>query len=505
MIKEKVKHKQHSKLPDKYLLKPTTIAFRNKLAKLDKETRKKIVLQNPSLFGEYYIKPYTRKWDSDTANHHYYMLEQAMINNNIIIHVPVEHAKSTWFSTVLPLWFICRDRNSQGCILSNTGRQARGFLRLIKWHIEYNPRFREDFGDYIIPHKPTKKDDAGKWTSEEIMIKRDENYQSKDPTIIAIGTGGAVMGARLDWVIADDIIDLSNSQTDILRKKVEDWWLEIIDARVIDGGRKILLGTLQHTKDLLCVLSDKKEYAYVHLSALDSDQITTLWPEQWPLSRVLAKKDSIGTIKFNKVMQNDRKSTSAKLLDPNWLNYYDNMPPRLKIYIGIDPAVADDKTTAESKRQDKFGLAVIGFDGVKAYLIEEFEDWLTFPEQLKLVDRYNRKYKPYKMGVESVQYQRVLAQQAFILGSLPPIMSVNVGTQSKATRIESFSVYCETKRFWINKAHKLFENEFLEFEPGGKSPNILDACCVAMIMIHGRGSLKDVELVPSSNRQVNEW
>ena len=41
MIKEKVKHKQHSKLPDKYLLKPTTIAFRNKLAKLDKETRKK--------------------------------------------------------------------------------------------------------------------------------------------------------------------------------------------------------------------------------------------------------------------------------------------------------------------------------------------------------------------------------------------------------------------------------------------------------------------------------
>jgi phage terminase large subunit-like protein len=501
----KTKVKQHSKLPDTYLLKPTTELFRDKLEDLDKETRKKIVLQNPAIFGEYYIKPFTRKWNSNTANHHYYMLEKALESLSLVIHVPVEHAKSTWFSLVLPLYFICRDCNTQGCILSNTSRQAEGFLRNIKWHIEYNPKFKEDFGDYIIPHKPTKHDTTGKWTNTSIIIKRDKEFQSKDPTITAIGTGGAIMGARLDWVIADDIIDLKNSQTEILRKKVEDWWLEIIDARVIDGGRKILLGTLQHTKDLLCTLSDNKDYCYVHLSALDDDGITTLWPEQWPLKRVLAKKDSIGTLKFNKTLQNDRASTSAKLLDPNWLNYYDNMPPRLKIYIGIDPAVADDKTTAESKRQDKFGLAVIGFDGVKAYLIEEFEDWLTFPEQLKLVDRYNRKYKPYKMGVESVQYQRVLAQQAFILGSLPPIMSVNVGTQSKATRIESFSVYCETKRFWINKAHKLFENEFLEFEPGGKSPNILDACCVAMIMIHGRGSLKDVELVPSSNRQVNEW
>ena len=262
----------------------------------------------------------------------------------------------------MPLYFICRDRNTQGCILSNTSRQAEGFLRNIKWHIEYNPRFKEDFGDYIIPYKPTKHDTTGKWTNTSIIIKRDKEFQSKDPTITAIGTGGAIMGARLDWVIADDIIDLKNSQTEILRKKVEDWWLEIIDARVIDGGRKILLGTLQHTKDLLCTLSDNKDYCYVHLSALDDDGMTTLWPEQWPLKRVLAKKDSIGTLKFNKTLQNDRKSTSAKLLDPNWLNYYDNMPPRLKIYIGIDPAVADDKTTAESKRQDKFGLAVIGFD-----------------------------------------------------------------------------------------------------------------------------------------------
>ena len=501
----KIKTKRHSKLPDEYLLKPMTEAYRHHLQDLDKETRLQIVLNNPALFGEYYIKPYTRKWDSETADHQYYMLEQVMLNKSIIIHVPVEHAKSTWISLVIPLWFVCRDRNTQGCLLSNTATQANKFMRAIKWHLEYNPRFKEDFGDYIIPNKPSKLNPDGKWTNSEILIVRDQNYQSKDPTICACGTGGAINGARLDWVIADDILDLKNTQTDILRKKVEDWWLEIIDSRIVSGGRKIILGTLQHTKDLLCTLSDNKEYSYVHLSALDIDGITTLWPEQWPLSRVLAKKDSIGTLKFNKTMQNDRSAASAKMLDKLWLNYYDKLPPRLKIYIGIDPAIADDKTTAETKQQDKFGLAVIGFDGIKAYLIEELEDWLTFPQQLKLIDQYNKKYRPFKIGVESVQYQKALAQQAFILSSLPPILSVNVGTQSKTTRIESFSVYCETKRFWIHRTHKLFENEFLEFEPGGKSPNVLDACCVAMVMIHGMGALKDVEFVPNSNKQANTW
>jgi len=489
--------KVHSKLPKEYLLKPMTEAFRGFLGELPKEERIALVLTNPTLFGEYYIKPYTRKWNSNTADHQYYMIEQMMIHHHIVIHVPVEHAKSTWFSLVLPLWFMCKDRNTQGCIISNTARQAEGFLRAIKWHMEYNELFLADFGDYIIPAKKVK------WADSAIMIERDSVQQSKDPTIAAIGTGGAILGARLDWVVADDILDLNNTQTEILRKKVEDWWLEIIDSRVVEDGRKIVLGTLQHTRDLLCYLSDLDEYFYVHLDALDKkDFKTTLWPEQWPYERVMKKKSSIGTLRWNKTMQNDRSAVSAKMLDQSWLHYYDplNLPPRrlLRIYIGIDPAIADDRTTAESKQLDKFGLVVVGFDGSRAYLLEEYCDWLTFPEQLKLIDAYNKKWQPFKIGIESVQYQKALAQQAFMLHSLPPVVAVPVGTQSKVTRIESFSVYCETKRFWITRDHQQFIEEWLDFEPGAKSPNILDACFVVMTMITARGRLNEVLLIENN-------
>jgi hypothetical protein len=494
----------HSSLPTEFLLKPLTDKARGKLELLPREERKSLVLLNPALFGEYYIKPYTRKWNTNTALHQYYMLEKMMEHNDIVIHVPVEHAKSTWFSLVVPLWLMCRDRNTQGCIISNTARQAEGFLRAIKWHIEFNPRFKEDFGDYVIPNKPSKKDPSGKWTDNSIFILRDSSQQSKDPTILAIGTGGALLGARLDWVVADDIIDLGNSQTELQRKKVEDWWFEIVDSRVVEGGRRIVLGTLQHNQDLLCMLSDNDDYNYVHLSSLDENNVP-LWPEQWDYDRIIAKKKSAGTIRWLKTMQNDRSALSVKMLDPSWLNYYDALPPRLSFYIGVDPAIADDKKTGEKLKQDKFGLVVVGFDRktTNMYLVEEYAEWLTFPQQLRLIEQYNQKYKPIRIGIESVAYQRALAQQSFILKDLPPVLAVKVGTQSKATRIESFSVHVENGRFLIHRKHVLFEDEWREYEPGGKSPNILDASVIAVMTIKNAGNLKDVKMVDNNIKQVN--
>ena len=492
---------RHLLLPKTLLLKPLTERMRPSMESLPKKERVKLCLINPALFGEYYIKPYTRKWNTDTADHQYCMLEEVLVHDNVVIHVPVEHAKSTWFSLVLPLWFIYRDRNTQGAIISNTARQAEGFLARVKWHIEYNERLKEDFGDYVLPDKDEK------WTDQQIFVKRDSEQQSKDPTILAIGTGGALLGARLEWVVADDILDLDNSQTQHMRDKVENWWYEIVDSRIIDGGKRIVLGTLQHRLDLLCRLSEDPTFHYVHLSALDNSdedlrKCNALWPEQWPVERILEKRESIGTIRWLKTMQNDRTAVTGKMLDPNWLNYYGptksrQLPPMndMHIYIGVDPAIADDRTTAEEKEQDFFALAVIAFHKVEklAFLVETFQEHLTFPEQLKVIDRYFIKWKKWckKVGIESVAYQKALAQQAFLLDSLPPVVGVKIGTQSKATRMETFAVYSETKRFWIMEEHTDFIAEWIDYEPGGKSPNILDACNTAMTMITNPGSYLD--------------
>jgi len=487
-----------------------TIALRDIFWKADVLERRKYAKLNPCLFGEQYIKPYIKLWKTNTAKHQYYMMFEGLKNENIVIHIPVEHAKSTWFSLVLPLWFLINDRNTHGAILSNTASQANGFLANIKWNIEHNDRFKHDFPEI-------KPDYKRKWTEKEIMITRDHDKQSRDPSIIARGTGNAILGSRFEWVIADDICDLDNTANDIQRAKTLTWWNEIVDSRVIESGRKIIIGTLQHNQDLLCTLSDNKYYKYICLKAL-SDNKVPLWSDHWSYDRLMKKKDTIGTLAFNKVMQNDRLTTQNKSLNPDWLHYYgleckynfDIGDKDTHIYIGIDPAIADDKTTAEKRRLDKFGLVVMGLDVPTKlmFLYDYMQEYLTFPEQLKVIDKWYKKYSDIgivkKIGIEQTAYQKALKQQAFILDSMPPITGVNTGTKSKATRIESLGAYFETGRIYVKKTHHSYIEEYLNFEPGGRSPNLLDATSIIVSMIKGVRNVSDIKIY-KKRRFINQW
>lgn len=489
-----------------------TIAVREVFHKASKEERRKWARLNPCIFGEQYIKPYIRLWNKNTAKHQYYMMYEAIKNENIVIHIPVEHAKSTWFSLVMPLWFLINDRNTHGAILSNTQTQATGFLNAIKWHIENNELIHRDFPELIPDFK-------AKWTEKEIMVVRDHDKQSRDPSIIARGTGNAILGARFEWVIADDICDLDNTATEQQRGKVLSWWNEIVDSRVTEGGRKIVIGTLQHNQDLLCTLSENNAYYYICLKALDEINNVPLWGEHWSLERLMRKKDTIGTLAFAKTMQNDRLTASNKSMKAEWLNFYgiehkfnfSVFDKDTDVYIGVDPAIADDKTTAEQRRLDKFGLVVVGVDKTTKlmFLWEYFKEWLTFPEQLKTIDRYYQKYDNVtnvkRIGIEQVNYQKALKQQAFLLASLPPIVGVNTGTRSKASKIESLGVYFETKRFYVRKDQHEFNQEFINFEPGAKSPNLLDATTVVVAMVKGVSTISDIRIHKEKRRFVNNW
>lgn len=475
------------------------------------QERRKYARLNPVIFGEQYIKPYIRRWNTATAKHQYYMMFEGLRNENIVIHIPVEHAKSTWFSLVLPLWFLINDRNTHGAILSNTSTQACGFLSAIKWHIENNDKFKNDFPEIVPDYKR-------KWTEKEIMIQRDKDKEGRDPTIIARGTGNAILGTRLEWVIADDICDLDNTANDIQRGKTLNWWNEIVDSRVVEGGRKIVIGTLQHNQDLLCTLSDNKNYKYICLQALSSNNVP-LWSDYWSYERLMKKKETIGSLAFAKVMQNDRLTSSNKSLDVNWLNFYgvgekhnfSLYDKDTSIYIGIDPAIADDKTTAEKRRQDKFAIVVIGLDNPSKlmFLWDYHTEYLTFPQQVKLIDEWYTKYSDInivkKIGIEQTAYQRALAQQASLLQSLPPIMGVNTGSHSKATRIESLGVYFETGRIHIRKTQNEYIDEYKEFEPGGRSPNLLDATAIIVSMIKGVRNVSDIRVYKKRKGFVNKW
>jgi hypothetical protein len=87
---------------------------------------------------------------------------------------------------------------------------------------------------------------------------------------------------------------------------------------------------------------------------------------------------------------------------------------------------------------------------------------------------------------------------------MPPIIGVNTGTKSKATRIESLGVYFETNRLYVRKTQHKYIEEYLNFEPGGKSPNLLDATSIVVAMIKGVASVSDIRIY-KKRRFVNQW
>ena len=430
-------------------------------------------------FGEYYIKPYDARWNCETADFHREMLDFIEAWTRVVIHIPFEHAKSTWISIVYPLWLLINDHNHLIALISATIRQAEGFLSAIKWHIENNRLLHEDFPEL----RPSSEVD--KWAKQQIFIQR--STASPHPSIQALGCTGSILSARLTRAIGDDIVDRKKINTPELRDKIENWWLEDVVSRLYEDGKAITIGSLQHHDDLNCRLSKNPEYKYLKRQALiDEDTQKTLWPQRFPYVKLEKKRREMGTIRFNRLYQNDMRAELGNLLRPQWLNYYKETQVRVEIlhkYLGVDPALLREKEILIKDDPDYFVIACIGLDYQTKliYLLDYMMTRVTFPDQIKLVGAWNKRWKPMKIGIENNAYQDALRQQAFLLNDLPPVVPIHAA-KSKTARFQARSVDFENGRIWIKEEHKDFINQWINY-PDVQHDDVLDAVDIACSLV----------------------
>lgn len=110
------------------------------------------------------------------------------------------------------------------------------------------------------------------------------------PTVSAFGTGGPVIGARADIVIADDLLDFENSRTAHQRGLVEQWMhRSLLSRRKAKTGRAIVIGTAWHHDDLYARLAKQGDWIVIRLQLLsDSPSVyaTIIYPDSWLFERV---------------------------------------------------------------------------------------------------------------------------------------------------------------------------------------------------------------------------
>jgi hypothetical protein len=219
--------------------------------------------------------------------------------NMLLINYPPDHGKSTTFSVNYPTWRIVNDPNSRGAIISKTGNLARQFLGAIKNRLT-SPKYAQLQSAFA----PEGGFQGESWTQSAIYVGGRDSGE-KDPTVQALGIGSQLYGARLDWVVLDDVVDNSNAHR--FDEQLQ-WITTEVISRLPDDGLIMVLGTRIQPLDLYSKLRDMMDYddttplwsylaqpAVLEGSAGSPAEWQTLWPERWPGPALARRKATLGS------------------------------------------------------------------------------------------------------------------------------------------------------------------------------------------------------------------
>lgn len=166
----------------------------------------------------------------------------------IMINTPPEHAKSTTITVNYVTYRICQDPNIRIILVSQTQEMAKRFLRGIKDRLAgTNPAYRKLQIDFA-PDGGFDKDSAA-WTSDSIYVSSNSRDSGEpSPTVIALGLGGQIYGARADLIIFDDTVTGKNAHEFI---KQMDWMQrEVYNRMAPVKSTMLLVGTRLSPSDL---------------------------------------------------------------------------------------------------------------------------------------------------------------------------------------------------------------------------------------------------------------
>lgn len=248
---------------------------------------------------------------------------------------------TTQLSIARALFDLGRDPSLRIAIVSNTARQAEKVLRSIKRYIEHSPELHVIFPEL----RPT----ADQWASHSITVRR--RTTSKDPSIQTLGIHGNILGARLDRLILDDLLDIDNTRTPHGREDCFAWVQANCLSRLDAEARVLVVGTAFHPEDALHRLARLPGFKAFRYPVV-TDAGEPRWPERWPATRIQQMRDTLGPLEFARQLLCVARSDDEARFKKEWLDTclargngkqlcygMDKLPSGFKTYTGVDLAI----------------------------------------------------------------------------------------------------------------------------------------------------------------------
>lgn len=469
----------------------------------NKDAQIKYLIQNASFEIAYYLvcKYITKR---SIQNLHKSIIANISSHKSSLDLAPRGFGKSTVGDVDFCITRILRNPNIRVMIGSKTQTQAEAFLKEIRTHFEQNTDLIRVFGDW-----KTSKDNV--WNDREFTVNK-RTVIKKEATVTALGASGAVISKHFDIIIGDDLVGLENARTEHQRKGLIEWFYSSLAPTLEPDGEMHILGTRYNPLDLYENLIKSGNYSVNIQKAIQviDGQERSLWEDKFTLEKLKSIRAESGKIIFNMQYQNDTELAKGKIFKAQYFRYYEEYKLdmdlqtakvrvktaegidqwiKVRVYMGADLAISED----ENSNGDFFVLMIIGVDANKnVYVMEYVKDRLTFNSQLNTIIAYGRDKYPMveRIGVETVAYQKSLAQELRRL-SLLPIINIHT-SKDKVTRAMRRSANFENHKVFFREGMDDLEECLLLF-PEVDHDDLFDSLDFAMSVADSGNEIRVLE------------
>jgi predicted phage terminase large subunit-like protein len=221
----------------------------------------------------------------------------------------------------------------------------------------------------------------------------------------ATGVGGGLTGRGCDILLLDDVVknrDEADSET--LRELLWGWYISTALTRLAPDGVVIVIGTRWHEDDLIGRLTNPErvrqledaghgaKFEVLNLEAICENPETdplhrklgeSLWPERWPVKKLLEIKADIGSREFAGLYQGRPAAPGGNLCDISKIQFIERaeVPTGLRIVRGWDCALG------VAAHNDYSCGALVGVDPAtgNTYLLGMSRGRRRWPEQKALI------------------------------------------------------------------------------------------------------------------------
>ena len=309
--------------------------------------------------------------------------------HRLMILVPPGSAKSTYASVLFPPWYLA---NKPGCSILACSYSATLAVR-------FGKRCRNliDNQSTILGYKLKADSKAA-----------DDWETSNGGLYFCAGVGAGIAGHRADLGLIDDPIgSQEDADSDTIREKQWDWWLNDYIPRLKPQAAQIIICNRRHEDDLpgriLAAEGDKWTVVRLPMVAEADDPLgrspgARLWPE-WYTDEMVETARRVPRV-WAGLYQQRPSPEEGDYFHKKWLVGYEpqDLPPlsELRVYGAGDFAVSEELNANRSC----FGFCGIDKDDVMWLLPDLFWDKADTNVMVNQIIRLCRQYKPITFWAE---------------------------------------------------------------------------------------------------------